>query len=70
LRYADTEAALLGAWSGLERQWQESRSRWRDAVAADFERRYWDHIRQRIGVLLRAAKAFDGVLERALRDTL
>ena len=49
----------------LKARWDETRVRWRDDVAADFERRFWTEIDQASLDFLAECDRFEEVLSRA-----
>jgi hypothetical protein len=59
---SEASRELAAAWSALARQWQETRSHWRDAVAHEFEGRFWNDLHQQTHELLRAAERLDDTL--------
>ncbi|MEA2599535.1 MAG: hypothetical protein QOF89_527 [Acidobacteriota bacterium] len=59
---------LSAAWRMLAGQWAVTRSHWADAIAAEFEGRYWTELQQQTNDLIRTAEQLDETLARALRS--
>lgn len=65
---SEASRQLAAAWSALASQWLETRSHWRDAVAVEFEKRFWNELHQRTHELLRAEERLDEICSQALRS--
>lgn len=50
---------LLNEWLLLQRRWGEIRSEWKDSQAEQFEKRFWQELRERTDKYLRLAKEID-----------
>jgi hypothetical protein len=53
----------------LARQWAETRSQWRDAVALSFERECWQPIDEHASAVHKAAERLCNTLDAALERT-
>lgn len=56
------------AWRILERQWEQTRSEWRDDMGLEFERRFWRQFAEQTRNLRSTAERLDEMLARALRS--
>jgi hypothetical protein len=59
---------LAAAWRALSGQWLDTRAHWDDAVAQEFERRYWTEMQQQMKDLMQAAEQLEETYSRALRS--
>jgi hypothetical protein len=69
MNQSEAHDELHGSFMTLNEQWAQTRSLWRDGVAAEFERELWDEIVQVTRSLERSAESLYAVLDQALRRT-
>lgn len=58
---------LLNEWLLLQRRWGEIRSEWKDSQAEQFEKRFWQELRERTDKYLRLAKEIDDKITKIER---
>ncbi len=65
----ESQADLHLAFTALTERWNETRSLWRDSIALEFERQFWNDVAQQTRSLERSVEAMSAVLTQALRRT-
>lgn len=58
-RIADLEQDLSLSWRNLQNDWAEVRGEWRDKVAENFEREWWNELEQEIPQLIESVSHLD-----------
>jgi hypothetical protein len=48
--------------------WEDTRERWDDVVAIDFQKNYWEPLKVQVDALLVAMDRLSPVLDRAVRE--
>lgn len=66
---SDARADLHGSFVTLSERWSEVHTQWRDDVATEFEREFWDEIVKATRSVERSAAVLEEVIEQALRRT-
>jgi len=66
---SETGDNLDSEWRILQRQWENTRQQWQDAVAEAFEREFWQQLETEVPYFLKSISDLDEVLEQALRHT-
>ncbi len=62
---ADARTLLAPLHQTIVATWDDARAHWRDAVAEDFERRFWLEIDQAMREFLTECERFEDVLSRS-----
>lgn len=58
-QFSELEQELNTVWRGLQNEWFETRETWRDRVAAEFEREWWDELEGEVPSLIAAVAELD-----------
>ena len=61
----DLQQDLGISWRGLQADYGDIRSDWRDSIAEHFEREWWSELESEIPKLLNAMEDFDEVCSQA-----
>ena len=62
---SDARELLAQLHQSVAAAWNDAHARWRDAVAVDFERRFWTEINQATRDFLTECERSDEILSRA-----
>jgi hypothetical protein len=58
-QFGELEQELSLIWRSLQGEWFQTRETWRDRVAEDFERQWWDELESEIPPLIAAVSEMD-----------
>ena len=62
---AELEQDLSLSWRNLQNEWAEVRGEWRDKVADNFEREWWNELEQEIPQLIESVSQLDEAFSQA-----